>query len=161
MTATIPQLDRQAALAFWRERIALPDAEFYALADSYRNRAFTVSGLQRIGQVRTMQASIDRAIATGRTFEQWKGDVGTLFDDAGWTGPDASRLHTIYTNNVQAAFHAGRWERAQEEREEKPYGQYFTQADELVRPAHRPQHLLVYPLDHSYWLTWWPPNGHN
>ena len=161
MTRIIPPQDRASALAFWSERTRLSRSDFYALSDLYRVRAFSVTGLQRLEMIEGVRTSLRSAIAEGQTFNQWKESVGGLFERQRWTGLENVRLQTVFRNNLNAAYHAGRWQEAQQQILERPYGMYATRRDRLVRPTHRAQDRKVYRLDNGYWLTWWPPNGHN
>jgi uncharacterized protein with gpF-like domain len=38
---------------------------------------------------------------------------------------------------------------------------YSAIMDDRVRSTHAAPNGKVYPLDHPYWHTWWPPNGCN
>ena len=50
------------ALEFWRGKARMSPKEFYALAESYRVRAFTVSGLARADMLLEIYETIARAL---------------------------------------------------------------------------------------------------
>lgn len=162
MTATIPMLPMQEALDFWKVKTPLKAEDFYQLADEYRVRAFTVSGLAKMDQIMTVQKSLGKALAKGEDFLTWRKGVVEGFHKPG--ASERSRFHrmdTLYRNNIQTAYNAGRWRQAQASRGTNPYAMYDAIDDDRVRPSHHAQDGKVYPLDHPFWKAWWPPNGHN
>lgn len=44
-------------------------------------------------------------------------------------------------------------------KESRPYWQYIAVMDRRVRPSHAILHGKVYPADHEFWATNYPPNG--
>jgi len=88
-----------------------------------------------------------------------------MLDRNGWS-PSSKlrspwRLETIFRNNVQTAFNAGRHRQMKANTARRPYWQYDALNDSRTRPEHAAQDGKVYPADHPYWDTWYPPNGHN
>lgn len=160
MTATIPLLPMQEALDFWKAKTPLQAEAFHRLADEYRVRAFTVSGLAKMDQIVAVQKSLGKALARGEDFEVWSKGIGGVFQKAGWTGNHFYRLDLIFRTNIQTAYNAGRWTQAQEARGTHPYAMYDAIDDDRVRPSHHAQDGKVYHLDHPFWKAWWPPNGY-
>ena len=77
----------------------------------------------------------------------------------GWTGKRAWRLDTIFRTNIQTAYNAGRYHQMQQVKERRPYWRYSAVNDSRTRPAHRAVHGKIFPADHPFWDTWYPPNG--
>lgn len=155
----IENLPITEALAFWGEKIPLEPEAFYALGAEYRARAFTVSGLHKMDQIMAVQESFGKALAEGLDFRAWRSNTQGIFDAAG-LGTNFNRLDTIYRANIMQAYNAGRWTQAQEAQQFQPFGMYQAIDDDRVRHSHLMQDGKVYPLNHPYWNTWWPPNGY-
>ena len=148
------------ALKYWKSKVPMQSKVFYSLADEYRTRAFTVSRIAQMDKITAVHKSVAKSLAKGESFEQWRKGSADIFKAAGWTGNNRHRLDTIYRNNIQAAYGAGRWHQSQEAKRYQPFGQYDTVGDDRVRPSHAAHEGKVFPLDHPFWRTWWPPNGH-
>ena len=70
---------------------------------------------------------------------------------------NASRLDLIFRQNVMTAYAAGRWQRQQEAKKERPYLRYSAILDGRTRPAHRAWTGLCFPVDDPFWKTFLPP----
>ena len=163
MSATIPPLPFREAWEFWRDKVTVTAADFRALSDQYRVRAFTITGLAKMEQLRAMQGSLESAITLGQDFRQWQRRVGRDRVSAlgqGWTRQSPHRLQTIFRNNIQTAYNAGRWQQQQRTTDTRPYLLYDAIDDNRTRPRHRAQDGKVYRHDDKYWNRWYPPNGH-
>ena len=68
---------------------------------------------------------------------------------------------TVFRTNVLSAYGAGHWQQAQEAQALRPYARYSAVMDCRTRPSHAALHGLVFPLDHPFWLTYWPPWDYN
>ena len=44
-------------------------------------------------------------------------------------------------------------------KKERPYWEYDAVNDRRTRPEHKALDTLVYPADHKFWDTYYPPNG--
>lgn len=53
------------------------------------------------------------------------------------------------------------WEQVQDDKEILPLLRYNTVGDGRVRPTHVEQDRKIYPVDHPYWDSWFPPNDWN
>src|SRR4030042_1453082 len=68
---------------------------------------------------------------------------------------------TVFRTNVLSSYGAGHWEQAQEIRALRPYARYSAVMDGRTRPSHAALHGLIFPLDHPFWRTYWPPWDYN
>jgi SPP1 gp7 family putative phage head morphogenesis protein len=68
---------------------------------------------------------------------------------------------TVFRTNVLSSYGAGHWQQAQDTRTLRPYARYSAVMDGRTRPRHAALHGLVYPLDHPFWQTYWPPWDYN
>jgi SPP1 gp7 family putative phage head morphogenesis protein len=147
------------ALAYWKGRAPVTHAEYKALSDQARQRAFTVAGLARRDQVEAVHTALANAIDNGETLAQFKKRLGPLMEQQGWIGRKAWRIENIYRTNMQSAYMAGRFAQMKSTAKRRPYWRYVAVKDSRTRPSHRALDGKVYPHDHDFWSTWYPPNG--
>lgn len=145
-----------AAIAFWKQRAKLTWPEAKALEDGVRHRAFYVTGLAERDLVQTVNNGIQSALENGDTLAGFKKNILGVIESEGWKG---QRIENIFRTNVQTAYSAGRYTKMQAVKEARPYWQYVTVEDKRRRPSHAILHGVVYPADHEFWGTNYPPNG--
>lgn len=144
-----------AAIEFWKQRAKLTDAEAEALGEGARQRAFYVSGLARRDLVRLVSDGIQTALENGETLEAFRDRIAAAIQSQGW---HERRVELIFRTNMQTAYAAGRWKKIQAVKASRPYLQYVARMVR-TRPSHAILHRLVYPVDHDFWKTNFPPNG--
>jgi hypothetical protein len=126
-----------------------------------------------------MNGSIDRVLAEGRTFEQWKKDLVPELQRLGWWGRarmrdpkfdverevqlgSPRRLKTIFHMNTRTAYAAQLWETIQKGKRLFPYLKYVDMDDDKVRPLHAFWgRTIVLRVDDEWWLYYYPPNDWN
>ena len=142
------------ALQFARSRkIVLPD-EFYSLDLKTRHLATTVSFLSSIEQIQTVLAAVNKAIADGSTFEDFKKLVAE--HEIKLSEP---YLKNVFRTNIQTAYSHGRWQQQQRNRDKRPYLMYSAIDDSRVRPSHLALNRIIRHIDDPFWLMYYPPWG--
>jgi len=142
------------ALQFARSRkIVLPD-EFYSLDLKTRQLATTVSFLSSIEQIQTVIAAVNKAIADGSTFEDFKKVVAK--NEIKLSEP---YLKNVFRTNIQTAYSHGRWQQQQRNRDKRPYLMYSAIDDSRVRPSHLALNRIIRHIDDPFWLMYYPPWG--
>ncbi len=154
-------LPMDEAVEFWRNKVPLSPRQFAQLADDAKNLAFAVSGIAKGDELTTVFEALQRAIAKGDSFGEFKNQIRETVERRGWTGKKAWRVDNIFRTNIQTAYSIGRYRQMTEVVEARPYWQYSAVNDSRTRPTHRALHGLVYLADHPFWKTWYPPNGYN
>lgn len=145
-----------AALEYWRQKARLTDAEASTLSEGARARAFYVSGLARRDLVELVADGIRQALENGETLAEFKSRIADAINTQGW---HSHRVENIFRTNLQQAYAAGRYKKMQAVKKSRPYWQYIAVMDRRVRPSHAVLHELVYPADHGFWASNYPPNG--
>ncbi|WDZ50187.1 phage minor head protein [Acinetobacter vivianii] len=135
------------------KKIVLPD-EFYSLDLRTRQYASTVSFLTSLEQINTVMQAINKSIADGSTFQDFK----DLVADNGIDLPE-SYLDNVFRTNIQTAYAHGRWQQQQRNKAARPYLMYSAIDDSRVRPSHLAMNRIIRHIDDPFWLTWYPPNG--
>lgn len=139
------------------------------------DRVFTVAGVARDDVLFEIRRSLTTALKEGWSQKRWAEEITPTLKQKGWWGSEvivdedgkarvyqkgnASRLDLIFRQNVMTAYAAGRWQRQQEAKKERPYLRYSAIMDGRTRPAHRALDNLVFPVDDPFWLIFYPPNG--
>ena len=159
MPVTIEPLAPAEAVQYWKGKAPVSAEEFKAMDAAARSRAFAVSGLSRQDQIAAVQTAIGKAIQDGETLADFKGRIGDILEEQGWTGRKAWRVENIFRTNVQSAYMAGRYAQMKRVATSRPYWQLVAVHDRRTRQTHLAVDGLVYPADHPFWQTWYPPNG--
>lgn len=147
----------EAAIAFWQWKSALPYDAVKRLEEGVRQRAFYVAGLAERDAVQTVKDALQAALENGETLADFKARCLDVIASQGWHD---TRIETIFRNNMQTAYAAGRYAKMQEVKEHRPYWQYFTVGDDRVRPSHAVLNNMVFHADDPFWADNYPPNGH-
>lgn len=152
--------------------------DWRAVAAITRGYAFSVAGVARADVLADIRAELERALAAGTTFDDFRRGLRERLTAAGWWGPQQvvrldtgetktvnlaspRRLATIYRTNLQSAYMAGRYQALSEMRKERPYWEYVAVMDERTRPAHAALNGKVFRADDPVWESIFPPNGYN
>ncbi|WOE40710.1 phage head morphogenesis protein [Acinetobacter chinensis] len=140
------------ALQFARSRkIVLPD-EFYSLDLKTRQMATTVSFLSGIQQIETVVNAVNKSIADGSTFEDFKklvADNEIILSDG--------YLKNVFRTNIQTAYGHGRWQQQQRNKAKRPYLMMSAIDDSRVRPKHLELNRIIRHIDDPFWLIYYPP----
>ena len=148
------------AIGHWREL----GGEEYA-------RSFTASRTIGYDIVHDLHTAFLETMRTpGATGEDFEAMVFPILRQKGWLADKtdqqvATRLALIYDTNLRTAQAVGRWGRIQRTKAALPYLYSFTAADERVRhpPKSREDHRafegILLPVDHPFWLSYFPPLG--
>jgi SPP1 gp7 family putative phage head morphogenesis protein len=155
-------LSFEEALAWWRDKVPMTPAQFAKLAREVKAKAFTVARVTKLDLVREVYNLIEKALAEGTTFAEFKSAAREVFDKKGWAGLAPYRLENVFRTNVQTAYAVGRYRQMIDPAvlEDRPFWMYDAVNDRRTRPSHMAMDGLVYPADHPFWDTWYPPNGY-
>ena len=143
------------ALQYAQQRqIVLPD-EFYSMDINTRQMASTVSFLASIDQIETVMNAVNKALANGSAFADFKKEVA----DSGITLSNA-HLDNVFRTNIQTAYAHGKYQQHQRNKANRPYLMYSAINDSRVRPSHLDLDKVIRPVDDSFWLSHTPPLGY-
>lgn len=145
-----------AAIEYWQDRAKLTWDQAKGLADGAKARAFYVTGLYQQDMVNLVSDALKEALENGETLEDFKARISEVIKSQQW---HERKIENIFRTNMQTAYMAGRYKKMQEVKAFRPYWQYVAVMDKRVRPNHAVLHGLVYPADHEFWDSNFPPNG--
>lgn len=166
------------ALAFWRNKTAVPSFDWRDVWAEEYAYSFTVAKAMQLDVLEALRRSVDTALANGVPFEQFAAELTPRLQRMGWWGtqfvvdPETGeevlatlgtpqRLRLIYDANIRSAHAAGQWERAQRTKFALPYFLYVQTTSAAPRDDHLAQVGTIAHVDDPYWDTWFPPNGWN
>ncbi len=151
-----------------------PTDRWSEMRHEHHASAFTVAKMARLDLLTNVQSSLDRTIAAGGSYDEWRSNILPELQRAGWwgtvqnrelTGTDEPvlinerRLRNIYRTNVRMSIAAGNWSRIQRQKSVLPYLRYVASSAEHKRPLHKTWYGTILPVDHPWWQTHFPPNG--
>lgn len=171
-------LPPREALAFFR---AKGYATTFAWQDAWQqdnDSAFQVAKMLNVDLLRDVRAAVDKALAEGQTFEQFREGIEGRLVQAGWWGRadmkdpltgetvnvqlgSPRRLRTIFRTNLQTAYAAGHWQQIQDNKADAPLLMYDAVDDQATRDEHKAWDGTILPADDPWWQTHMPPNGWN
>ena len=147
------------AIGFFRDKVPMTAGAYRALTDIQREKAFTVARVASADILMDIRDALDRAIADGETPADFESRLAEIMAARGWQGLTPWHTETVFRNNIQTAYSVGRF-RQMQALGDRFYGEYDAVNDSATRPTHSALAGRIFPLDHPFWDTWWPPNGH-
>lgn len=138
-------------------------------------KAFTISKMTDIQLLKDTKNTLEQAMHAGWGAQKTQRELTNMFKKRGWWGKQEiidengdvkkiqlgspHRVRTIYRQNMQSAYNAGRYLKQLENVDFAPYFQYIAVLDEATRPEHRALHGKVFRYDDPIWALLYPPNG--
>lgn len=158
------------AVAFLRQKVALPSKRWTDLLHAGHDRAFVVAGATSVALVEDLKAAVVRIEAEGGTLADFRRDFSAIVERhgwAGWTGSDSDvgrawRTRVILETNLRTAHQAGRLRQMRAVADRRPWWQYrhgVLRSPKSAREAHQALHGRVFRHDDPVWATIYPPNG--
>lgn len=163
MTISQGSLPFQQQIDYFKGKTNLPSRAWTDLYAAEHDWAFVVAGATKRDLLADMRGAVEKAIATGRTLEQFRKDFDKIVGQHGWeyNGGRAWRTQTIFETNLRQSYNAGREAQMAdpELRKARPYGLYRHGDSAHPRPQHLAWNGTVLPLDDAWWSTHTPQNG--
>jgi len=147
-------------------RLGMSSEEFYALAEAYRGRAWTLTHIADHQMMLRIKEQLQASIESGGTlqeFRKWLAqDVKPGMDAATaleWTG---AYTQTVFRMATFTSYSSGRWKQITDPDvvEEFGYLMYDAVNDDRTRDDHAEMDGKVWRRE-EFPDYWWPPNGFN
>ncbi|MGE8357660.1 MAG: phage minor head protein, partial [Microvirgula sp.] len=168
-------LPPEAAIAYFEQKgyaIGFRWQDVWAEAHA---KAFTVAGVTKLDILTDIRNGLTDALRNGGTLADFQKQLQPMLETRGWWGRgrvvdqatgevagkrlNSRRLETIFRQNMQSAYMAGRYQEQLAGADLRPYWEYVAVMDSRTRPAHRTLHGRVFRFDDPFWRTFYPPNG--
>jgi SPP1 gp7 family putative phage head morphogenesis protein len=149
------QLLFQEALAFFQTKDIVTPEQWDALDDKAKRRAFSVAGVARKEVIATTAKAVERAIAKGESFDDFKKRIGPQLERS-WGGTVANpnwRMELIFRNNVQQSYNVGRYEVTTQPDVliVRPYRMFSAIEDTRTTEVCRRCHGTILPAEDPWW----------
>ena len=174
LSIAINQAPADAVAYFRAKGIAISD-DWQDVWTRAHARAFTVAKATQMDVLTAIRNEVDAALSQGLTAKQFQANLKPQLEKLGWWGKKVIevspgveqkvqlgspyRLNTIYRQNLQTAYMAGRYRRMLSRTKTHPYWQYVAIDDGQTRPAHARLRGKVFRFDDPIWDIIYPPNG--
>lgn len=161
-TVSADPVDFTEAIAWFRNRVPIPDPEYRLLTERAKQRAFFVAGVGRLDILADVWGALLSALEDGTPYAEWAQQAGAILERA-WGGSNPWHLETIFRTNVQHAYSAGRWRQMTEPNvlRARPYWMYDSVLDARTTEICRERNGVIRPADDPWWGANWPPLHHN
>lgn len=173
-------LPHREAITYFRSKGYAPQLQRFSYLDHWREdhaRNFVVAKGMRDDVLEILRGGVDRALAEGRTLEQFQEEMTPLLQKAGWWGEtlmtdpltgeltevklgSPRRLRTIFDTNMRTAHAAGHWARIERTKKAFPYLHYLQIDRPSKRHDHERFHDKIWRVDDPIWRSIYPPNGY-
>ncbi len=159
------------AVAYFRSKGYKITDEWQDMLTHAHAKAFTVARGQSMDVLKAIRGELDAALAEGLTAKQFRERLTPQLQKLGWWGKAKNamgdeiqlgspyRLNTIYRQNMQTAYMAGRYRRQLATNKTHPYWQYVAIDDGQTRPEHKRLNGRTFRFDDPIWDVIYPPNG--
>lgn len=141
-----------------KRAVKLPQDYYDKRVTAAKDLAFTVSGIQQLDVIQAILDSLNDNIKAGGSFAAWKRKIEA--DEIPLELP-AHRKELIFRNHAGTAYMHGKCKNAKQNAIARPYAMYNAIGDNRTRPSHLKWHKTVLPINHAWWKTHTPKNGHN
>ncbi|MCL6558763.1 MAG: phage head morphogenesis protein [Firmicutes bacterium] len=152
----------EEAIEYFRDKVPLSPDQYQKLADEYKAKAFTVGGIAALDILNDILKELLKALEEGLTQDEFRERINETLKSKGWDGLSPYRADNIFRTNIQTAFSVGRYRKMTDPEvlARRPYWMYDAVNDTHTRPTHKALDGMVFPADHPFWDTWYPPNGY-
>jgi len=169
------KLSPSMAIKYFKSKNNKLSWDWHEVWQSSHQKSFTVAKLMREDVLQDIKDSLDKALAEGKTFQQFQKELKPTLQKKGWWGEQfvgdsqgniekvemgsLSRLKTIYQVNMQTSYMSGRYKTQLGNVDDRPYWQYVAVMDKRTRPEHAELNERTFRYDDPFWSSFYPPNG--
>lgn len=133
--------------------------------------AFTAAKVMEADLLADIRDAVVRAQNEGLPFAAFRKELEPILAAKGWWGQlglegenkgaaRARRLQTIYDTNLRQARRHGQYDRTQRRAKVQPFLRWRLGPSHDHRPEHVAFDGLIYPADHVFWKTHFPPTAY-
>lgn len=153
----------ESAVDFVRRKLELSEDSLNTIREKYGDASVRavgeIGGSLHQAAVSAMADIVEQTMTTNESIKYMR----EVMELAGVDTINPWLLETMVRTQIAVAYSAGRWNANQDPAiQEILWGyEYVTVGDDRVRFEHEAMDGAIYPKDHAFWETNWPPNGYN
>jgi hypothetical protein len=98
-----------------------------------KEKAFEIAGTESDAIKQSIKDALIKALEEGRTFDEFKRDVNSIFDSFGVTNASTRHLQTVFRTNIFAAYSIGSYEQVKSMEDRFPLAKYGAVHDSRSR----------------------------
>lgn len=169
-------LEPEKAVDYLNQKGFKVTSDWREMLEDAHAKAFTVAKMTNVQLLKDTKETLQTAVKEGWSGQRTQRELKNMFQAKGWWGKkeitdpktgdtkeiqlgSPRRVRTIYRQNIQSAYNAGRYLEQLEDVDFAPYLQYMAILDERTRPEHRALHEKTFKYDDPFWSSFYPPNG--
>lgn len=155
-------LNFEEAIEYFKDKLPIPSSQYYKIVNEWKTKAFTVGGYSSAELLSKFMEALQKALEDGTTVEDFRKQTNTFLETKGYVGLTPFQADNIFRTNIQTAYNVGHYKQMTDPEVIKfrPFWQYDAINDSRTRPTHKALDGKVFPADHPFWDTWYPPNGY-
>lgn len=173
--STLFKLKPEAAIEYLENKGYKVTNDWREMWEDAHAKAFTISKMTDMELLKDTKKTLEKALDEGWGSQKTQRELTNMFQERGFWGKKTIidengeektvqlgspyRVRTIYRQNIQSAYNAGRYLKQLQNVDFAPYFQYICVLDEATRPEHRALHGKVFRYDDPIWASLYPPNG--
>ncbi|MGL4376698.1 MAG: phage minor head protein [Microcoleaceae cyanobacterium] len=147
----------EEAITWFREKLNIPTETWNEIEGRARDKAFTVAGITREDLLADARKLVDRFIAEGMSFDEFKRQWRRLLGRKGWStqGNEERRIYLIADTNFRKAYSAGKRRQYEESNldQRMPYRVWRWRDSPNPREHHKALHNKAILANHPFWQS--------
>lgn len=147
----------QEAIDYFKRKKVLKKKDFEKLEREAKAASFTVGGIYKEDILEAFKTEISDALESGQTQKTVIKKFKAILDGAGHKMLGDFHLENIARSNMMMAYGVGQRRAMEEVAEDLPYWELVAVGDDRTRPKHLALSGSVYPANHEFWDTHYPP----
>jgi SPP1 gp7 family putative phage head morphogenesis protein len=151
----------EEAIDYFRRKRIVTQKTFNKLEREAKAASFYVSGVYREDVLTAFKDEITDALEDGQTPKYVTKQFKEILGGAGHRELGDWHLETTIRSNMMSAYGVGRRKGMEESADLLPFWEYSAVNDDRTRLTHRALDGLIYPANHEFWNTHYPPWGFN
>lgn len=146
------------AWEWFQRKVPLRKGAWSKLDGRARRRSFTAAGVSSLDVLNTVWEGIDKALAEGTSFAEFRGAVSEDLESA-WGEEIPGRVENIFRTNTQSAYAAGRYAQMTDPEmlEDRPWWEFVAILDDATTTICRPLEGMCRASQDPFWQTHFPP----
>jgi SPP1 gp7 family putative phage head morphogenesis protein len=168
-------LKPERAIAYLESKGMRITFDWHEMLDEAHDKAFTVAKVMRLDILQDLRGAVAETMDKGLTFQDFRKSLEPTLRSKGWWGKkeilnpatgelrmaqlgSVRRLETIYEQNVQTIYSAGRYRSQMDGAASRPFWMFVVVMDVRTSRICSPLAGQIFRYDDPIWASLYPPN---